>query len=619
MKNDDIKLNNNKPKINNGPKGIVIGGEKAKNFKSTIKRLLTYLSKYKLKFILVIIFAIASSGFGILGPKLLGMATTKIFSGVLSKINGEFLGIDFLYVGKIIVLLVSLYILSSIFAYVQGYIMAKVSMEVSYNMRKQISTKINKLPLRYFDKTSHGEILSRVSNDVDTISRTLNQSLSQIITSFVTVTGILIMMISISGWMTLVAVTIIPMSALSVINLIKHSQKFFKLQQKNLGMLNGYVEEMYSGHLIVKAFNQEDKSKEKFNDFNDNLYNSSWKSQFLSSIMMPIMSIIGNVGYVLVAVMGATFAVRGIITIGEIQAFIQYVKNFTRPISQIANISNILQQTAAAAERVFEFLDEENEIEETKNPVDTDIIKGNVSFENVEFGYGDDESVINNFSAKVKKGQRIAIVGETGAGKTTIVKLLMRFYDVRSGSIKIDGIDIKDFRRNDLRNQFGMVLQDTWLYNGSVMENIRYGNLNASDTDVIRASKAAHVDSFIHMIPGGYDMIINEEASNISQGQKQLITIARAILADPKILIFDEATSSVDTRTEMAIQKAMNKLMEKRTSFIIAHRLSTIRDADLIFVMDKGEIVEQGNHDELILKKGSYFDLYNSQFESETA
>jgi len=479
MKNDDIKLNNNKPKINNGPKGIVIGGEKAKNFKSTIKRLLTYLSKYKLKFILVIIFAIASSGFGILGPKLLGMATTKIFSGVLSKINGEFLGIDFFYVGKIIVLLVSLYILSSIFAYVQGYIMAKVSMEVSYNMRKQISTKINKLPLRYFDKTSHGEILSRVSNDVDTISRTLNQSLSQIITSFVTVTGILIMMISISGWMTLVAVTIIPMSALSVINLIKHSQKFFKLQQKNLGMLNGYVEEMYSGHLIVKAFNQEDKSKEKFNDFNDNLYNSSWKSQFLSSIMMPIMSIIGNVGYVLVAVMGATFAVRGIITIGEIQAFIQYVKNFTRPISQIANISNILQQTAAAAERVFEFLDEENEIEETKNPVDTDIIKGNVSFENVEFGYGDDESVINNFSAKVKKGQRIAIVGETGAGKTTIVKLLMRFYDVRSGSIKIDGIDIKDFRRNDLRNQFGMVLQDTWLYNGSVMENIRYGNLNA--------------------------------------------------------------------------------------------------------------------------------------------
>jgi ATP-binding cassette subfamily B protein len=619
MKNDEVKLNNNKPKMVPGPKGMVISGEKAKNFKSTIKRLMTYLSNYKLKFIFVIIFAIASSGFGILGPKLLGMATTKIFDGVLSKIDGNFLGIDFIYVGKIISLLIVLYILSSIFAYVQGYIMSKVSMEVSYNMRKQISTKINKLPLRYFDETSHGEILSRVSNDVDTISRTLNQSLSQIITSFVTVAGILIMMISISGWMTLVAVTIIPMSALSVINLIKHSQKFFKLQQKNLGILNGYVEEMYSGHLIVKAFNQEEKSKEKFNGFNDNLYNSSWKSQFLSSIMMPIMSIIGNIGYVLVAVMGATFAVRGIITIGEIQAFIQYVKNFTRPISQLANISNILQQTAAAAERVFEFLDEENEIEETKNPIDTDVIKGNVSFENVEFGYGNNESVINNFSAKVKKGQRIAIVGQTGAGKTTIVKLLMRFYDVRSGAIKIDGIDIKDFRRNDLRNQFGMVLQDTWLYNGSVMENIRYGNLNASDTDVIRASKAAHVDSFIHMIPGGYDMIINEEATNISQGQKQLITIARAILADPKILIFDEATSSVDTRTEMAIQKAMNKLMEKRTSFIIAHRLSTIRDSDLIFVMDKGAIVEQGNHDELILKKGAYFDLYNSQFESETA
>jgi ATP-binding cassette subfamily B protein len=497
--------------------------------------------------------------------------------------------------------------------------MTDISMKVSYNMRKEISEKINKMPLGYFDRTNHGEVLSRVTNDVDTISRTLNQSLSQIITSLVTVVGVLIMMISISGWMTLIAIAIIPMSAISVMMIVKRSQKYFKEQQAFLGNVNGHIEEVYSGHQIVKAFNREEQSIAEFKVLNDRLYGSAWKSQFLSSIMMPMMNIIGNIGYVGVAVMGATLAVRGVITVGDIQAFIQYVRNFTRPISQLANISNVLQQTAAASERVFEFIDEDNEIAEHANPTSAVDLKGNVTFDHVHFGYDPKTPIINDFSAEVSEGQRIAIVGPTGAGKTTMVKLLMRFYDIQSGSILVDGIDIRDFSRFDLRNQFGMVLQDTWLYNGTIMENIRYGRLTATDEEVIVAAMAAHVDSFIHMLPDGYNMIINEEASNISQGQKQLITIARAILADPKLLIFDEATSSVDTRTEMQIQRAMSRLMQGRTSFIIAHRLSTIRDADMIFVMNQGDIVEQGTHNDLLAAEGFYAHLYESQFEHEEA
>lgn len=600
-----------------GPGGMNMSGEKAKNFKGTIRRLATYLKAYRIQFAIVLLFAIASSVFGIFGPKLLGMATTKIYEGVVGQIEGSSIGIDFDYIGKIILLLIGLYGLSSVFSYLQGYIMSGVSMKVSYNMRKEISQKINKMPLKYFDDTSHGEVLSRVTNDVDTLSRTLNQSLSQIITSSVTVVGVLIMMITISGWMTLIALTIIPLSMVSVMMIVKKSQKYFKLQQKYLGNVNGHIEEIYSGHLIVKAFNGEKKSIAKFDTLNEQLYGTAWKSQFLSSIMMPMMNIIGNIGYVAVSVMGASLAVRGAISIGDIQAFIQYVRNFTRPISQLANISNVLQQTAAASERVFEFLDESNEIGESESPAKVETIKGNVSFKNVHFAYNPDESIINDFSVEIAEGQKVAIVGPTGAGKTTMVKLLMRFYDVQSGSIKVDGIDIRDFTRYDLRNQFGMVLQDTWLYNGSIMENIRYGRLNASDEEVIEAAKAAHVDSFIHMLPGGYDLVLNEEASNISQGQKQLVTIARAILADPKLLIFDEATSSVDTRTEMQIQKAMGRLMQDRTSFIIAHRLSTIRDADLILVMDHGDIVEQGTHQGLLEKGGFYHNLYNSQFEHE--
>jgi ATP-binding cassette subfamily B protein len=601
--------------MGHGPGSMMRGGEKAKNFKGTIRRLLTYLKEYRLQFAVVLLFAVTSAAFGIFGPKLLGMATTKIFEGAMGQMAGSEAGIDFAYIGRIIIILIALYGFSSLFSYIQGYIMSGVSMKVSYNMRKQISEKINKMPLKYFDNTNQGEVLSRVTNDVDTISRTLNQSMSQIITSSVTVLGVLIMMITISGWMTLVALTIIPLSAISVMMIVKRSQKYFKLQQAYLGNVNGHVEEMFGGHQIVKAFNGEKKSIEKFNELNEQLYGTAWKSQFLSSIMMPMMSIIGNVGYVAVAVLGATFAVKGAISVGDIQAFIQYIRNFTRPISQLANISNVLQQTAAASERVFEFLDVSDEIAESTKPAKVDCIEGNVVFQNVHFGYNPEVPIINDFSSKVSKGQTVAIVGPTGAGKTTMVKLLMRFYDIQSGSIKVDGIDIRDFTRKDLRNQFGMVLQDTWLYNGSIMENIRYGRLNATDEEVIDAAKAAHVDSFIHMLPNGYDMVLNEEASNISQGQKQLITIARAILADPKLLIFDEATSSVDTRTEMQIQNAMNRLMSGRTSFIIAHRLSTIRDADVILVMDHGDIVEQGTHVELLERQGFYANLYQSQFE----
>jgi len=600
-----------------GPGGMMMGGGKAKDFKGTIKRLLSYLKAYRASFIIVITFAIASAAFAIYGPKLLGKATTKIFEGVMGKISGASAGVDFTYIGRIILILIGLYGISALFSYIQGFIMSGVSMKVSFKMRKDISEKINKMPLRYFDGTNHGEVLSRVTNDVDTVSQTLSQSLSQIITSATTVIGVLIMMLSISGWMTLVALCIIPVSMIVVMLIVKRSQKYFKKQQDYLGNVNGHIEEMYGGHLIVKAFNGEKKSVEEFDKLNNKLYGTAWKSQFLSSMMMPVMTIVGNMGYVAVCVLGGALAAKRTIEIGDIQAFIQYVRNFTQPIAQLANISNILQQTAAAAERVFEFLDEEDEIAETTKPVKVDNVKGHVEFKNVHFGYKEDTIIVNDFSAEVQPGKKVAIVGPTGAGKTTMVKLLMRFYDVNSGAILVDGEDIREFTRTDLRSQFGMVLQDTWLYNGSIMENIRYGRLDATDEEVIEAAKAAHVDSFVHMLPDGYNMILNEEASNVSQGQKQLITIARAILSNPKILILDEATSSVDTRTEVQIQKAMNNLMKDRTSFIIAHRLSTIRDADIILVMNNGDIVEQGAHEELLAKKGFYANLYNSQFEEE--
>ena len=604
-----------------GPGGHMgmMGGAKAKDFKGTIKRLIQYLGEYKLKILLVIVFAIASSAFGIYGPKLLGKATTKVFEGVMGKISGTTLGIDFEYISGIMLTLVILYGLSALLSYVQGFIMSGVSMKVSFKMRSDISEKINKIPLRYFDDTNHGEVLSRMTNDVDTVSQTLNQSMTQIITSFTTVVGVLIMMLSISGTMTLVALGIIPLSMFLVMLVIKQSQKFFKEQQKLLGNVNGHIEEMYGGHQIIKAFNGEAESAEKFETYNQELYKTSWKAQFLSSIMMPMIGIVGNIGYVAVCVLGGALAAKKTIEVGDIQAFIQYVRNFTQPISQLANISNVLQQTAAAAERVFEFLDEAEEVADTATPKEASNIHGEVEFRNVHFGYKEDQTVINNFSVKVKQGQKVAIVGPTGAGKTTMVKLLMRFYDVQSGEILIDGINIKDFTREDLRDQFGMVLQDAWLYNASIRDNILYGNHQATELDMIKAAKDAHVDSFVHALPNGYDMILNEEANNVSQGQKQLITIARAFISNPKLLILDEATSSVDTRTEVQIQKAMAKLMENRTSFIIAHRLSTIRDADLILVMNHGDIVEQGTHSELLAQNGFYAELYNSQFEVESA
>ncbi|WP_268760473.1 ABC transporter ATP-binding protein [Gottschalkia purinilytica] len=600
-------------------KGIPGGGEKARDFKGTMKKLLKYLGAYKLSIFIVVIFAAASSAFSIVGPKILGKATTKIFEGIMGKISGTGTGIDFKYIGNIVLGLLALYILSSIFSYIQGWIMSGVSMKVSYRFRKDISEKINRMPLKYFDSTNHGEVLSRVTNDIDTVSQTLNQSLTQIITSVATVIGVLIMMFSISWVMTLVALCIIPVSMILIIGVVKKSQKYFKQQQDYLGNVNGHVEEMYGGHTVMKAFNGEEKSVEEFDELNNKLYGVAWKSQFLSGMMMPIMNFVSNLGYVAVCILGGWLTVKKTIELGDIQAFIQYVRSFTQPISQLANISNILQQTAASAERVFEFLAEEEEVPETSNPIKLKDVDGSVEFKNVRFGYNSDKIVINDFSASVKPGQKVAIVGPTGAGKTTIIKLLMRFYDVNEGAILVDGHDIREFTRNDLRSMFGMVLQDTWLYNGSIMENIRYGRLDATDEEVIEAAKAAHVDSFVHALPDGYNMVLNEEASNVSQGQKQLITIARAILADPKILILDEATSSVDTRTELQIQKAMDNLMENRTSFIIAHRLSTIRDADLILVMDKGDIIEQGNHYDLLKKGGFYANLYNSQFEENQA
>ncbi|MEN6522184.1 MAG: ABC transporter ATP-binding protein [Anaerolineaceae bacterium] len=598
-----------------GPPGMRMT-EKARDFKGTMKRLLKYLRPFRVSLFIVMVLAVISTVFTIFGPKILGKATTKLFEGVIGMITGTGTGIDFAYIGNILLLMGGLYLLSALFSYVQGWVMANVTAKITYQFRKEISEKINRLPLKYFDGISHGEVLSRITNDVDTVSQTMNQSLTQIITSGVTLIGVLIMMLSINVVMTLISLVVIPLSVVATMFIVKRSQHFFKQQQDYLGHVNGHVEEMYGGHQVMKAFNGEEKSVAKFTTYNNVLYRSAWMSQFLSSLMHPVINFLGNVSYVVVSILGGWLAIQGSITVGDIQAFIQYVRSFNQPITQLATISNVLQQTAAAAERVFEFLNEVEEISETSNPIQPGFVKGEVEFRHVHFGYSPDKVVINDFSARVHPGQRIAIVGPTGAGKTTMVKLLMRFYDVNNGSILVDGHNIQDFTRYDLRKIFGMVLQDTWLFNGTIMENIRYGRPEASDKEVIAAAKSAHVDHFIHTLPGGYNMVLNEEASNVSQGQKQLLTIARAILADPRILILDEATSSVDTRTEVLIQRAMATLMQGRTSFVIAHRLSTIRDADLIMVMRDGDIVEQGQHEELLTQNGFYAELYNSQFES---
>ena len=603
-----------------GPMGrggpmAMMKGEKARDFKGTMRKLIQYLGAYRVAIFITMIVAIASTVFAIIGPKILGKATTKLFEGVLAQINGSGTGIDFTYIGNILLLTLGLYLGSALLSYIQGWVMASVSMKITYRFRADIAAKINRMPLRYFDRTSQGEVLSRITNDVDTVSQTLNQSLSQIITSVVTVLGVLVMMLTISWQMTLVALTIVPLSMVIISLIVKQSQKYFKEQQDYLGHINGHVEEMYGSHVVMKAFNGEEKSIRKFDNLNNTLFSSAWKSQFLTSLMFPIMNFVGNLGYVAISILGGWLAVRGMITVGDIQAFIQYVRSFTQPITQIANISNVLQQTAAAAERVFEFLEESEEIKETENPLHLENVKGHVEFKHVRFGYEPDKIIIKDFSTEVQPGQKIAIVGPTGAGKTTMVKLLMRFYDINEGAILVDGHNIKEFSRHDLRKIFAMVLQDTWLYNDTIMENIRYGRAEASDEEVIQAAKTAHVDFFIRTLSDGYKMVLNEETSNISQGQKQLLTIARAILADPKILILDEATSSVDTRTEVLIQKAMDNLMKNRTSFIIAHRLSTIRNADLILVMNEGDIVETGNHEDLLAAGGFYAELYNSQFE----
>ncbi len=597
-----------------GPMAAMRKGERARNFKATMIKLAQYLSAHKVKIVVVVIFAIASTVFNIVGPKVLGNATTKLFEGIMAEIAGTG-SIDFDYIGRILLTMLILYVISSIFAYMMGWIMAGVSTDIAYRFREGIAAKINRMPLSYFDKTTQGEVLSRITNDVDTVNQTLSQSLTQIITSVITVIGVLVMMFSISWMMTLVALIVIPLSLIVVSFIVKRSQVYFMEQQDYLGHVNGHVEEMFGGHRVMKAFNGEERSIEEFEGYNNTLYSVAWKSQFLSGLMMPIMSFIGNLGYVAVVVVGGYLTVRGTITVGDIQAFIQYVRSFNQPLMQLANISNVLQQTAAAAERVFEFLEEPEEVTETENPVQLETLQGHVEFRNVHFGYDAEKPVIHNLSAEVRPGQKVAIVGPTGAGKTTIVKLLMRFYDVNDGAILVDDHDIRAFTRQDLRRRFGMVLQDTWLYNDTIMENIRYGRPDASDEEVIAAAKAAHVDHFVHTLPEGYGMVINEETTNISQGQMQLLTIARAVLADPKILILDEATSSVDTRTEVLIQQAMDRLMVGRTSFIIAHRLSTIRNADLILVMRDGDIVEQGNHKELLARGGFYAELYNSQFE----
>ena len=591
-----------------------VAGEKARDFKGTMKKLMSYLANYKIAIFFVAVFAVGSTIFNIVGPKILGKATTEIFNGLVSKVSGGN-GINFGKIGQILLGLLFLYLCSALFSFVQGYIMTGISQKLTYRMRKEISEKINRLPVKYFDQMTHGEILSRITNDVDTLSQSLNQSATQVITSVTTIIGVLVMMISISPLMTLAAILILPISMGFISVIVKHSQRYFKSQQKYLGHVNGQVEEIYSGHNIVKAFNKEEEVIAAFEKDNDILYQSAWKSQFFSGMMMPIMQFVGNLGYVAVVILGGYLAVKRTIEVGDIQSFIQYVRQFTMPIQQVAQVANMLQSTAAASERVFEFLEEEEEAQTAEHPVSAEGIEGSVEFEHVHFGYNPEHTIINDFSAKVEPGQKIAIVGPTGAGKTTMVKLLMRFYDVGSGAIKVDGHDIRDFNRSELRKMFGMVLQDTWLFKGSIEENIRYGKLDATHEEVVEAAKAAHVHRFVQTLPGGYEMELNEEASNVSQGQKQLLTIARAILADPKILILDEATSSVDTRTEIRIQKAMDNLMRGRTSFIIAHRLSTIRDADLILVMKDGDIIEQGNHETLIAQNSFYAELYNSQFE----
>ena len=597
-----------------GPGRGMAPGEKVKDFKGSIRKMLRYMGKYKIAVVFVIIIAACSTVFSVAGPKVLGKATTALASGLMAKVAGTG-GIDFTYIGKILLFVLGLYLLSSVLSFIQGWIMTGITQKICYRMRKEITEKINRMPMKYFESRTYGEVLSRITNDVDTLGMGLNQSVTQIITSTATIIGVLVMMLSISPLMTLIALVVLPVSGICVSLVVKKSQKHFITQQEYLGHINGQVEESYGGHLVIKAYNKEEEMISRFNQTNDVLYASAWKSQFLSGIMMPIMQFIGNLGYVVVAILGGFMVIKNAIEVGDIQSFFQYIRNFTQPIQQIAQVTNMLQSAAAASERVFEFLEEDEEDQKAEHPVSTDGLKGNVEFRHVQFGYDPEQVIIHDFSAKVKDGQKIAIVGPTGAGKTTMVKLLMRYYDVNKGSILIDGHDVRDFNRGELREMFGMVLQDTWLFSGTIMENIRYGRLDATDEEVIAAAKAAHVHKFIMQQPGGYQMVLNEETSNISQGQKQLLTIARAILADNRILILDEATSSVDTRTEIQIQKAMDALMEGRTSFVIAHRLSTIRDADLILVMKDGDIIEQGNHEELMKKGGFYADLYNSQFE----
>ena len=600
-----------------GPGGMMIG-EKAKDFKGTLFRLLNYIGKYKMAVLVVLIFAVGSTVFNVYGPKVLSRATSDLFEGLVAKVSGTG-GIDFEAIGRTLLFLLGLYILSTVFNFIQGWIMTGVTQNICYRMRREISEKINRMPFEYFESRTVGEVLSRITNDVDTLGMSLNQSVTQLITSIATIVGVLVMMLTISPLMTLIVLLILPISAILVGVVVKISQKYFKAQQKYLGQVNGQVEEIYSGHNVVRVFNREEASLKEFEETNEILYESAWKSQFFSGLMQPIMNFVGNLGYVAVAVIGSVLAIGGSIKVGDIQAFIQYVRNFTQPITQLAQVSNMLQSMAAAAERVFEFLAEKEEIQTVESPVHEDKIEGSVDFSHVRFGYKPDKIIIHDFSCKVKPGQMVAIVGPTGAGKTTMVKLLMRFYDVSGGSICVDGHDIRDFERKDLREAFGMVLQDTWLFKGTIMENIRYGRLDATDDEVIEAARAAYAHHFIQTLPDGYQMELNEDASNISHGQKQLLTIARAILANKPILILDEATSSVDTRTEIRIQKAMNNLMRGRTSFVIAHRLSTIRDADLILVMRDGDIVEQGNHEQLLEKNGFYAELYNSQFEDASA
>ena len=597
-----------------GPGRGMIQGEKSKDFKNSIEKLVRYLGRYWYAIVAVMIFAAVSTVFSVAGPKVMARATNALVEGLGKKIAGTG-SIDFTYIAKVLLFTLGLYICSAVFSFIQGMIMTGITQKTCYRMRKEISEKINRMPMKYFESRTYGEVLSRITNDVDTLGQSLNQSVTQIITSVATLVGTLVMMISISGIMTLISLVILPVSAILISFIIKHSQKYFRQQQEYLGHINGQVEEVYGGHLVVQAYNKQESTIKKFEDTNQILFQSAWKSQFLSGLMQPIMQFVGNLGYVGVAISGGLLAIRGTIGVGEIQAFIQYVRNFTQPIQQIAQVANMLQSMAAASERVFEFLDEEEEELTVEHAVHLDHVDGYVDFSHVSFGYNPDQIIIRDFSAHVTPGQKIAIVGPTGAGKTTMVKLLMRFYDVTGGAIQVDGHDIRDFNRQELRDAFGMVLQDTWLFKGSIMENIRYGRLDATDEEVIEAAKAAHAHHFIQTLPGGYQMELNEDASNVSQGQKQLLTIARAILADNPILILDEATSSVDTRTEVRIQKALDNLMRGRTSFIIAHRLSTIRNADLILVMKDGDIIEQGTHEQLLAQKGFYADLYNSQFE----